>query len=237
LLGSSCRPAKIGLAIGTFSLLFPCRIAGKETGMNKPASQASDGRKPSGKKKLLIIAVAVLLLASGGAGAWFSGFLPKLLGKSDQAAGTSPLMEPEKHAQAAKPEHGAAKPQPPAKPEHGAAKPEAGAHGTKPEAPGISPFMDLPDIVANLNAGPRRTSFVKLRVKLELAKPGDQAAVQAVMPRVLDLFQGYLREMRPEELRGSGGTYRLREELLARTNLATAPARVVAVLFTEMLIQ
>jgi len=221
-------------------------MAGKETGMSKPAGPASDGSKPGGKKKLLIIALAVLLLVGGGAGAWFSGFLPKLLGKSDQAVGAGPTAEPEKHAEAAKPEHGAAKPEPPAKAEHGAAKPEAGAHGAKPEAgahgakpevAGTSPFMDLPDIVANLNAGPRRTSFVKLRVKLELAKPGDQAAVQAVMPRVLDLFQGYLREMRPEELRGSGGTYRLREELLARTNLATAPARVVAVLFTEMLIQ
>jgi flagellar FliL protein len=43
--------------------------------------------------------------------------------------------------------------------------------------------------------------------------------------------------MRPEELRGSAGTYRLREELLARANLAATPARVTDVLFTQMLIQ
>ena len=41
----------------------------------------------------------------------------------------------------------------------------------------------------------------------------------------------------PEDLRGSGGTYRLREELLARGNLAVAPARINDVLFTEMLVQ
>ena len=46
------------------------------------------------------------------------------------------------------------------------------------------------------------------------------------MPRLQDLFQTYLREMRPEELRGSAGTYRLREELIARANVAVAPARV-----------
>ena len=57
------------------------------------------------------------------------------------------------------------------------------------------------------------------------------------MPRLQDLFQTYLREMRPEELRGSAGTYRLREELIARANVAAAPAKVNDVLFTQLLIQ
>jgi flagellar FliL protein len=57
------------------------------------------------------------------------------------------------------------------------------------------------------------------------------------MPRLLDLFATYLREMRPEELRGSAGTHRLREELLVRANLAVAPARVTDVLFVEILVQ
>jgi flagellar FliL protein len=43
--------------------------------------------------------------------------------------------------------------------------------------------------------------------------------------------------MRPEDLRGSAGTYRLREELIARANVAIAPARVVNVLFTQLLVQ
>jgi flagellar FliL protein len=50
-------------------------------------------------------------------------------------------------------------------------------------------------------------------------------------------MQTYLREMRPEELRGSAGSYRLREELIARGNIAVAPARISDVLFTQMLIQ
>ena len=98
-------------------------------------------------------------------------------------------------------------------------------------------FADLPDMVANLNAGARRTSFVKLKARLELARAEDQAVVAASMPRLLDLFQTYLREMRPEELRGSAGTYRLREELIARANIAVHPTRVVDVLFTELLVQ
>jgi len=99
--------------------------------------------------------------------------------------------------------------------------------------------------VTNLNAPGRRAVYVKLRSKLELARPEDGAAVQASMPRLLDLFQTYLREVRPEELRGSAGTQRLREELVARANIAVAQAgrgeaqqiRVNDVLFLEILVQ
>jgi len=118
--------------------------------------------------------------------------------------------------------------------EHGA--PHGAKGSEKPEAARLPAFMDMPDIVSNLNAG-RRPSFIKLKAKFELSKPEDAAALQAAMPRIVDLFQSYLREMRPEELRGTAGTYRLREELIARTNIAAHPARVLNVLFTEMLVQ
>lgn len=98
-------------------------------------------------------------------------------------------------------------------------------------------YVELPEIIANLNGNPRRQNYVKLKPRLELASADDIPRVKAVMPRLLDLFQTYLREMRPEELHGSGGTYRLREELIARANIAAAPARVVDVLLTDMLVQ
>lgn len=114
-----------------------------------------------------------------------------------------------------------------------AAHAESAAAATAPE----HIFMDMPDIIANLNNGGRRASFIKLKAKLELARKEDVAIVQGAMPRVIDLFQGYLREVRPEELRGTAGTYRLREELVARVNLAAAPAHVLEVLFVELLVQ
>lgn len=97
--------------------------------------------------------------------------------------------------------------------------------------------VDLPEIMANLNAGARRTAFVRLKARLELASSADEAAVRTAQPRIQDLFQTYLRDMRPEELRGSAGTYRLREELIARANIAVAPARVTEILFVELLVQ
>ena len=93
-------------------------------------------------------------------------------------------------------------------------------------------------MVANLSGVPgRRSVYVKLHARIELARPEDVPAAQAGMPRLQDLFQTYLRETRPEELRGSAGTWRLHEELIARANIAIAPARVTDVLFTELLIQ
>jgi flagellar FliL protein len=118
---------------------------------------------------------------------------------------------------------------------HSGSRAEDATHATAAATPPT--FLDLPEIVANLNAGGRRAAFIKLKAKLELARKEDATIVQNAMPRVLDLFQGYLREMRPEELRGTAGTYRLREELVARTNVAAAPARVLDVLFIELLVQ
>ncbi len=97
-------------------------------------------------------------------------------------------------------------------------------------------FVPMPDITANLNA-PGRRSFIRLRSQMEVAGVQDAAALQAAMPRLVDLFTTYLREIRPEELRGSAGTHRLREELIARANVAASPARVTDVLFTEILVQ
>ena len=97
--------------------------------------------------------------------------------------------------------------------------------------------IDLPEIIANLNVGARRSSFVRIKARLELAHKTDEATVLAATPKIQDLFQTYLRDMRPEELRGSAGSYRLREELMARANIAVAPARVTEILFVEMLVQ
>lgn len=98
-------------------------------------------------------------------------------------------------------------------------------------------YVDVPELVANLNTGTKKAGYVKMTVRIEVLGSSDAEKVRAQMPRVLDVIQTYLREMRPDELRGSAGVYRLREELLVRANAAVAPARVHDILFTQMLIQ
>jgi flagellar FliL protein len=104
-------------------------------------------------------------------------------------------------------------------------------------APAVPGFFELPEVLVNLNAPGRRPSYMKLKAKLEIADTRDMEAVRNALPRLLDLFNTYLREIRPEELRGSAGTHRLREELIARAAIAVAPARVTDILFVELLVQ
>jgi flagellar protein FliL len=158
----------------------------RRTGHEQPA-------KASGKRKLILLAIPVVLALTG-AGLWFSGVLPNLLGMDRQTGHAEDAAEP-------------------------------------------VTYVELPEMVANLNSGTHRPSYVKLTARVEVPKSGDVEKVKASMPRLQDMLQTYLREMRPEELRGSAGTYRLREELLVRANAAVAPARISDVLFTQMIVQ
>jgi flagellar FliL protein len=160
----------------------------------EPAAEATaETPKAGGKRKLILLAIPLVLVLAG-AGLWFSGVLPHLLG----------MDKPKEHAE---------------------------------EAAVPPSYVDLPEMVANLNSGKNRPSYVKLTARIEVPRPDDVVKVKAAVPRLQDLMQTYLREMRPEELRGSAGTYRLREELLVRANAAVAPAKVSDVLFTQMIVQ
>lgn len=121
--------------------------------------------------------------------------------------------------------------------EEAALEGEAGEAGADGQPVGPVAFTDLPEILVNLNTTGRKSSFLKIRVSLELPNALDVPNVEAVQDRVVDAFQVYLRELRVEDLKGSAGMYRLREELLARVNAAVAPVKVNDVLFKEMLVQ
>jgi flagellar FliL protein len=98
-------------------------------------------------------------------------------------------------------------------------------------------FFDIPDIVVNIQTADTAPAYLKLSVALELETPTAKAAIEPVMPRIIDQFQTYLRELRVEDVRGSAGVMRLKEELLRRVNLAVAPTPVHDVLLKEMIVQ
>jgi flagellar FliL protein len=99
-------------------------------------------------------------------------------------------------------------------------------------------FVDMPEVLVNLSSGgSERTQYLKVKVVLELPDQALAAQIQPVMPRLMDTFQTYLRELRPTDLDGSAGLYRLKEELTRRVNAAIAPSRINAVLFKEIVVQ
>jgi flagellar FliL protein len=123
--------------------------------------------------------------------------------------------------------------------EHAEGAPAEGGHGAAPSElpPEHAAFYDVPDIVVNIQTADSTPAYLKLSVSLELDSVEAKAAIEPVMPRVVDQFQTYLRELRVEDVRGSMGVMRLKEELLRRVNLAAAPTPVRDVLLKEMIVQ
>ena len=108
------------------------------------------------------------------------------------------------------------------------------------EAPPPKPpvFVEVPDMMVNLVGLPgERVQYLKVKVVLEVREEKQVEAIKPAMPRVTDIFQTYLRELRPSDLNGSAGLFRLKEELTRRVNAAVSPTQVNAVLFKEIVVQ
>lgn len=112
-------------------------------------------------------------------------------------------------------------------------------HDDKPVVVAKAPpaFFDLPELMVNLQSPGGRSTYLKAKIVLEMDDQKLVEQVRPLMPRVMDAFQTYLREMRPNDLEGSAGLYRLRDELTRRVNLAVAPTKINAVLFKEIVVQ
>ena len=180
-----------------------------ETDAGELSTDGLPRKKFSGKKLVLFVVLPLVLLIGAGAGVYFSGLLDGLLGKEEQAV----------------------------EGEHAAAEGQHGAEPGKPDQNAAPVFYDLPDMLVNLNTGNKRPAFLKIKISIQLSKPEDVGAVEHVLPRIIDNFQVYLRELRLEDLRGSAGMYRLRQELLMRITASAHPVKVKDVLFKEMLVQ
>ncbi|HYC66768.1 flagellar basal body-associated FliL family protein [Brevundimonas sp.] len=185
-----------------------------------------DGEAAAPKKKklplLFIIIPAALIVLGGGGGAAFLLMQPKAAaaegGHAEKKGG---------HAKAEKKGGG-----------HGAATGEANpALGVIAEGPDGVTFYTLPDMVVNIQAADGRPTFLKLKLTLEMKDAALAEHLQAEMPRMQDMFQSFLRELRPDDLAGNAGTFQLRAEILRRVNLLAAPGKVDAVLIEEMLVQ
>jgi len=115
-------------------------------------------------------------------------------------------------------------------------------HGEEMHAEVLPPkppiFLEVPDMLVNLvNAPGERVQYLKVRVVLEVREDKQVEAIKPSLPRVTDIFQTYLRELRPSDLNGSAGLFRLKEELTRRVNAAVSPSQVSAVLFKEIVVQ
>jgi flagellar FliL protein len=175
-------------------------------------------KKMSGKKLVLfIILPAVLVLGGGGAAAYLLLF----------SKGGEQHAEANSGHDKAKGGHG----------QEGAGEAVPGPNGTMIMRGDDVVFVTLPEMLVNITGPEGRPAYLKLKLTLEAPDDATVAALTEHIPRVSDQFNGFLRELRTDDLSGSAGAYRLRLELLRRVNLVIAPMQVNAVLIEEMLVQ
>lgn len=195
------------------------------------AEGVADGAPKKKKIPLLFIAIpaAVLLLGGGGAGAYFMFMAPKPDAEHGAEKGGDHGGGGGGHGAEKKKEGGG----------HGggAEGGEASETGSISPGPDGVTFYALPDMVVNIQSPDGRPTFLKLKLTLEMEDAELAAHLQSEYPRLQDMFQGFLRELRPDDLAGSAGTVQLRSEILRRVNLIAAPGHVDAVLIEEMLVQ
>ncbi|HEX6012728.1 MAG TPA: flagellar basal body-associated FliL family protein [Geminicoccaceae bacterium] len=186
-------------------------MAGK--GKEKEEVPAVDPPAAGKRKGALLIAAAALLLAGGGGGAaaYFAGLF----------GGSEPAEAATGHGVADDADHAGA---------------GSGAHAGDEATPAVA-FIDMPDLIVNLRSDAPRMRYLKLRVSLEVDGEPAADAVRQLMPRVMDGFQLYLRALSVDEVSGAAGMQRLKEELIARVNLAVRPVQVNDVLLKEILVQ
>src|ERR1700744_1515174 len=205
----------------------PAEAAAKPEG-EEGLTLDGDGHAPKKKLPMMMIAAAlaaVVVLGGGGTGAYL--FLFKKPPTAAEMEAKKAKDAKDAKAKKAKEAKGGEKKE--------GGKPDPNAPVVKDGPDGVV-FYTLPDVVVNMQTADGRPSFLKLKLTLELPDHDTADVLNPNMPRLQDMFQVFLRELRPEDLSGSQGGYQLRMEILRRVNLVISPSKANAVLIEEMLV-
>lgn len=185
------------------------------------AEGEATGKKKLPLKMLIIAGVGALVVLGGGGAAAFIFLKPKPDAAAEKGEHGKEKKEKKKEKKEEKKE---------------GKEGEAGAAAVVREGPDGIVFYTLPEVVVNMQTADGRPTFLKLKLTLELPDETVVEELEPNMPRLTDMFQTFLRELRPEDLSGSQGSYQLRMEILRRVNLVIGPSKASAILIEEMLI-
>ncbi len=175
---------------------------------------------PAGKlaflknKKVVIGGAATLLLLAGGGGAAMM-----LAGGDEKPA----------HGEQAKEAH--------AEPEEEEAEEEESAEGEGEGKDGELPLVDVPPMIVNLRTTNGEPRYLKIRFMLEAKSAEKTEKLKAKLPLIIDSYQPFLRELRPEDISGSAAVFRIKEEMLIRATEAAGKGMVKDVLIQDLVQQ
>lgn len=163
--------------------------------------------KPKSKMKLIVIGGAAAVTLLGGGGGAYL-FL---------SGGTSAEAKATREAKALKEQ-------------------VPGMHGEGAERDD-NKFVDVPAMVVNLRSPDGAVRFLKLHFMLVPGPNGDPDKLKDKLPLILDAYQPFLRELRPEDLAGSAAIFRVKEEMLIRANDTLGAGSVSDILIEDLVQQ
>ena len=112
---------------------------------------------------------------------------------------------------------------------------EGAAEAPEPEP--AAAYVEVPPMTVNLRSGDGKPRFLKLRFILVAGKAEHEETITSKLPLLLDGFQPFLRELRPEDLAGSAAVFRLKEEMLMRSTRIAGPDVITDVLIQDLIQQ
>ena len=189
------------------------------------AETPQDADAPKKKSKLPLLIGVVLFLAMGGGGfyAVYSGLI--LAPAADPSAEAAAAPAAEGHAAPAEGEAAPAKAEGEAAPAEGAAAPEPITEIA---------FVPVDPVIISLGAA-AAGRHLRFASQLEVGKANAEE-VAALMPRILDVLNGYLRAVDVAELEDPNALVRLRAQMLRRIQVVTGEGRVRDLLVTEFVL-
>ncbi|MCC6305731.1 MAG: flagellar basal body-associated FliL family protein [Rhodobacteraceae bacterium] len=108
------------------------------------------------------------------------------------------------------------------------------APGPAGDALGDIAFVPLPALVVALGHAPGGR-HLRLAAQLEVPR-AMEAEVTVLLPRVLDVLNGYLRAVAVAELEDAAALVRLRAQMLRRIQMVAGEGRVLNLLITEFVL-
>ncbi len=167
--------------------------------------------KPAAKKSKAPLFIGLILGVIGAGGGFF-------------AAQSGMLPGGESHADAAQDGHG----------DHD----DHGSIDTHDEPLLITDMADVAFVPVDplvVSLGPDYQSHLRFRAQLEVVPPY-KSEIERLMPRVVDVLNGYLRALEPGVLEDSAGLTRLRAQMLRRIQIVTGAGRVNDLLIMEFVL-
>jgi len=102
---------------------------------------------------------------------------------------------------------------------------------------GPETFVDIPALTVNLRSADGTPHFLRVHLMLVPSSARWKDEVTQKLPLIIDAYQPFLRELRPEDLAGSAAAFRLKEEMLIRANREVGEGAVADVLIQDLVQQ